>query len=247
MAPKTRSGSKSTKRVRERDGAEASHSSRGGVNTAEEKNEQHHQSVIVKIRPRLEVLTEKTAAFIRRYKWWCIALLAIALALVAAGLVVLHSTKGDVSPRERHPCSCAVVASTSNRLAKAVLSRRTGVSGVHLRTEEAGVESLAFVTKCSGGAVTTLHGPFESVDQLRAALVAPFKDHRSRCVVWVTTPDVIKGVANSLKELMENNALGGRTVVPARSRATLILKSLASREQLKSILPHRVVHMLTEV
>ncbi|KAG5477877.1 hypothetical protein LSCM1_05179 [Leishmania martiniquensis] len=247
MAPKTRSRSKSANRGCAREGTEASQPSRDSENTVEERCNAHNQCIRAQIRPSLESLAEKAADFSRRYRSWRIALVAVTLALVAAGLAVLLSPSVDVSPRERHPCSCAVAASTSNRLAKVVLSRRTGVSGVHFRMEELGADALAFATKCSGAAVITLRGPFESVDQLRAALVAPFKDHRSRCVVWVTTPDVIKGVANSLKGLMENNALSGRTVVPARCRAILVLKAPESREQLKSILPHRVVHMLNEV
>ncbi|AYU79310.1 hypothetical protein, conserved [Leishmania donovani] len=247
MAPKTRSGSKAATRGRTHDAAATSQSPRGSVNAAEKKNKQRSLSARAEAKRSVEGLVEKAAGFVRRYKWWCIALLTVALALVAARLVVLLSPSGYASPRERHPCSCAVVASTSNRLAKAVLSRRTGVSGVHWRTEEKGLDSLAFATQCSGSAVVTLPGPFESVDQLRAALVAPFKGRRSRCVVWVTTPEAVKRVANSLKELMENNALSGKTVVPAHSRATLMLKSPESREQLKSSLPHRVVHMLTEV
>ncbi|CAJ1026021.1 hypothetical protein, conserved [Leishmania lindenbergi] len=247
MTPKTRSCSKSTKRGRIRDAAEAPQSSWGSANTAEKKNEQRSQSARAGVQQNLERLSEKTVGFIRRYKWWCIALLAIVMVLVAVGVTMLLSPSGYASSRERHPCLCALAASTSNRLAKAALSRRNGVSGVHWRAEETGLDSLAFVTKCSGGAAVTLTGPFESVDQLRAALLAPFKDHRSRCVVWVTTPEAIKAVANALKELVENNALSGRAVVPVHSRAMLVLKSLESREQLKSSLPHRVVHMLTEV
>ncbi|CBZ27552.1 conserved hypothetical protein [Leishmania mexicana MHOM/GT/2001/U1103] len=247
MAPKTRSGSKSTKRGRIHDAPETPPSSRGSVNAAEKKNKQCSQSARAEAKRSVEGLVGKTLGFVRSYKWWCVALLTVVLVLVAARLAVLLSPSGYAFPRERHPCACAVVASTSNRLAKAVLSRRTGVSGVHWRTEETGLDSLSFATQCSGGAVVTLSGPFESVDQLRAALIAPFKDRRSRCVVWVTTPEAVKRVANSLKELMENNALSGKTVVPAHSRATLMLKSPESREQLKSSLPHRVVHMLTEV
>ncbi|CAG9574725.1 conserved hypothetical protein [Leishmania major strain Friedlin] len=247
MAPKTRSGSNAKKRGRIRDAAETPQPSRGSASAAEKKSKQRSQSARAEAKRSVEGLEGKAAAFVRRYKWWFTALLAIVLVFAAARLAVLLSPSGDASPQERHPCSCAVVASTTNRLAKAVLSRRTGVSGVHWRTEETGLDSLAFATQCSGGAVVTLPGPFESVDQLRAALMAPFKGRRNRCVVWVTTPEAVKRVANSLKELIENNALSGNTVVPAHSRATLMLKSPESREQLKSSLPHRVVHMLTEV
>lgn len=92
-----------------------------------------------------------------------------------------------------------------------------------------------------------LPGAFASVDDLRAALVVPFQEPDiKRCVVWVTTPEAIAAVANALKQLMENNALGGQSMVPEKSRATLVLKTAQTREQLKAKLPHRVVHMLTE-
>ncbi|GET89074.1 hypothetical protein, conserved [Leishmania tarentolae] len=246
MAPKTRSGSKATRRGRMQDTSDVPQPSRGNANSAEQKNKQCSPSSRKESNGAAEGVVGKTVSFIRRYKWWCIALLGVVLALGAAHLAVLRLSSGYAVSRERHPCSCAVAASTSNRLAKAVLSRRAGVSGVHWRTEETGLDSLAFVTQCSGGAVVTLSGPFVSVDQLRAALIAPFKGYRSRCVVWVTTPEAVKQVANSLKELMENNALSGKRVVPVHSRATLVLKSREAREELKSSLPHRVVHMLTE-
>ncbi|KAG5503562.1 hypothetical protein JKF63_05702 [Porcisia hertigi] len=247
MAPQKRKSSRSAKRSRRRDATETPRSPLGTLDAAEGKGERRSYSASAEAESGFVRPIERIMGFFKRFKWQCITLLAVSLVLVAAGLAVLLSFDGYSAPRERHPCSCAVAASTSNRLAKAVLSRRAGVSGVHWKTEETGEELLAFMSKCTDGSVVTLSNPFDSVDELRVALLKPFKKNRSSCVVWIVTPEAIEGVANALKELMENNALSGRTVVPAHSRATLVLKSSKSREQLKSSLPHRVVHMLTEV
>ncbi|KPA79343.1 putative mitochondrial hypothetical protein [Leptomonas pyrrhocoris] len=167
--------------------------------------------------------------------------------LISVTVLVLWFCSGGGATHPHHPCACATAASVSNPLAKALLSRRSGVSGVHWHQRRGDADRLDFALNCRGVLVAPLHGPFASVDQLRAETQKSFGSQKSRCVVWVTSPEAIQKVANALKELLENNALGGRPVVPPQARGTLVVKSAHPREELKNILPHRVVHMLTDV
>jgi hypothetical protein len=128
-----------------------------------------------------------------------------------------------------------------------MLSRRSGVSGVHWQQRRGDDDLLAFAANCSDMAVVELRGPFASAAQLREEMQRPFLQQKRRCVTWVTSPEAVLRTANSLKELLENNALGGAVVVQPQARGVLVVKSAHSREGLKDVLPHRVVHMLTDV
>ncbi|KPI84453.1 hypothetical protein ABL78_6482 [Leptomonas seymouri] len=160
---------------------------------------------------------------------------------------LIYNYSGDGATHPRHPCACAAAASASNPLAKVLLSRRSGASGVHWHPSPGEADILGFASSCNDVSMTPLHGPFASVDQLRAEILKSFGRQRGRCVVWLTSPEAIQKVANALKEFLENNALGGTPVVPPQARGTLVVKSAHSREELKNVLPHRVVHMLTDV
>ncbi|KAK7197018.1 hypothetical protein NESM_000645600 [Novymonas esmeraldas] len=267
MAPKTRSSSSSAKVPRRGRSREAAHKSGPAPDTSAATTEAAERTREAEQRAATTTGTTTTTSkahhgttaaaepvaspaspWRHRHVVFSLAAVVAALFVGAALLVGSRESGGDhgVLP-ERHPCSCAVPEIASSRLAQVLLSRRSGVSGVHWRTDEPGLDAFSFVSKCGRGAVVVLPGSFETVDELRAALVAPPAGQRGGCTVWVTTPEAVTAVANALKELLENNALTGRTVVPAHSRATLVVRSPKSREELKAELPHRVVHMLTEV
>ena len=177
---------------------------------------------------------------------WSNAVVVLTTAIAVALVCLVWSGSGGSAP-PHHPCACATAASASNPLAKAVLSRRSGVSGVHWHQGSGEPDRLVFAHICNAMVVSTLQDSFTSVDQLRAAMQASFERPKSRCVVWVTTPEAIQKVANAMKELLENNALGGVPVAPPQARGTLVVKSVHAREELKNMLPHRVVHMLTSI
>lgn len=160
--------------------------------------------------------------------------------------LICVSGSGDAAPRP-HPCACATAAAASNPLAKAALSRRSGVSGVHWQRAAGDANRLDASLGCADAVVAPLNGPYATVAELRAAMQAAFQQPRTRCVVWVTSPEAVQRVANALKELLENNALAGTPVVPPHARGTLVMQSSLSREELKNKLPHRVVHMLTTI
>lgn len=185
----------------------------------------------------------------------------VAVVVAGLGFVVVNGTESFLGGGRgawgsqgghHHPCACATAAASTNLLAKAALSRRSGVSGLHWQrhnsaggTEEE--DPFAFVSRCKDMSVHHLRGPFTSADQLRSAMLQPFAQRSHRCVVWITTPASIQAVANALKELLENNKLGGATVVPPQARGVLVVESSLAREELKDLLPHRVVHMLSSV
>lgn len=66
-------------------------------------------------------------------------------------------------------------------------------------------------------------------------------------MVWLVPVDSVKGVANALKELLEDNTLRGNRVVPTNSRGVLVLVSSLDRSELRSQLPDRVIHMFTTI
>lgn len=154
-----------------------------------------------------------------------------------------------------HPCPCAVAtfsdSDRGHRLAAAFISRRTGVSGVHVEADASVlVHSLEPLSSCL--AVSDLRTTaFEDVAQLKNELTSSFSVPGARkqhtCVAWLVSVDTVLGVADALKELLEANTLRGEPVVPRGGRGMLILVSQWNREELKERLPHRVVHMLSTV
>lgn len=170
----------------------------------------------------------------------------IAVLLSCIGIAVYVIVIGGSPDEGGSPCPCAVQHHHSNRLASALLGGPRRINGLHLRHSSNRLRaSLSFMKDCKG-AVVYAAKTYTSIEELWSDLQAPFAQQR-RCVVWVVALEQIKAIGNALKELIENNALGGAQVVPNGSRGLFLLTSDASREALKDILPHRVVHMLTTV
>ncbi|ORC88869.1 uncharacterized protein TM35_000153000 [Trypanosoma theileri] len=157
---------------------------------------------------------------------------------VVVAIVFFYFFNEDLN--QSFPCHCCT---STEPLVSAFSTKRFGLTGIHLqRMNSALVEKqLSTLPKC-----VTLHRlttPFDSVTSFLQRLKRDAA--ANRCVLWfVEDVGVVRGVGNSLKELFEDNALRGEPVLPRGSRGLFVVNSEKSREELKDILPHRVVHML---
>lgn len=109
-------------------------------------------------------------------------------------------------------------------------------------------EAVSLLEKCCGNSVTFSKAPLTSVESLKSFLEIPIKQEvrSEQCFVyWVELEHIApQPTANALKELLESNVLRFQEVIPPLSKALLIISSSMSKEELKQILPHRVVHLL---
>ncbi|ESL11264.1 hypothetical protein TRSC58_00990 [Trypanosoma rangeli SC58] len=170
-----------------------------------------------------------------RYNWPC-RILGALCALLIAFLHLHFNMHADYD----FPCRCG--AAGGGPLVSALAGRRLGLTGVHLHSvnRSAVREQLAALSGCA--TVYRLTDAFEDVPSLSRRLR---KDAAgARCVVWlVEDVSVVRGVANALKELLEDNTLRGDHILREGSRGLFVLVLGTSREKLVHILPHRVVHM----
>lgn len=125
------------------------------------------------------------------------------------------------------------------------------VRGVHIHENDYFTvrEHLERLEKCCSTSLTLSTQAITSIEALRTLLELPLKRNggRGKCFMYVLKLEHVtpKPVANALKELLENNALQSSVVFP--SRALVIVLSAKTKEDLKDVLPHRVVHLLRYV
>ncbi|KAH9597264.1 hypothetical protein LSM04_007505 [Trypanosoma melophagium] len=157
---------------------------------------------------------------------------------VVVAIVFFYFFNEDLN--QSFPCHCCT---STEPLVSAFSTKRFGVTGVHLQRVNPALveEQISTLPKC-----VTLHRlttPFDSVTSFLQRLKRDAAT--ASCILWfVEDVGVVRGVGNSLKELLEDNALRGEHVLPKGSRGLFVVLSEKTREELKDILPHRVVHML---
>ncbi|RNF22014.1 uncharacterized protein Tco025E_03380 [Trypanosoma conorhini] len=172
-------------------------------------------------------------------RWPCRILGALCALLVA--YVHLYS---NMDADHDFPCRCSEAG--GGPLASALASRRLGLTGVHLHSlNRAAVrEELAALSRCA--AIHRLTSAFEDVPSFSKRLRRDAA--HARCIVWLAEDVyVVRGVANAMKELLEDNALRGEHILRDGSRGLFVLMSNNSRGELTNILPHRVVHMFRTI
>nr|CCC92360.1 conserved hypothetical protein [Trypanosoma congolense IL3000] len=174
----------------------------------------------------------------RSVSLWCITGIVAALVLLCACFANFLWSSGDV-----FPCHCCKAPGV---IRSAVVSRVFGFTGLHLQDADysAVEEQLKCLSAC--GKLVKLDTPFDGVGSFMQRLQNDAKS--AMCVVWVVQDlAVIKGVDNSLKELLEDNTLRGDPILREGARGLFVLLSNMTREGLKELLPHRVVHQLSTV
>ncbi|PBJ78126.1 hypothetical protein BCY84_04992 [Trypanosoma cruzi cruzi] len=170
-----------------------------------------------------------------RYKWPC-RILGVLCALLLASAHLYFRTGAD----RDFPCEC--IASGSGPLVSALASKRLGLTGVHLHTADRAVVEKELTTLLTCVVLHRLTGVFKDVTELSTRLRNDAAS--AKCIIWfIQDVAVVRGVANSLKELLEENTLRGDEILPEGSRGLFVLVSDKSRKELTEVLPHRVVHM----
>ncbi|KAG8348178.1 hypothetical protein ERJ75_000423300 [Trypanosoma vivax] len=155
---------------------------------------------------------------------------------VVIGVTLLYTIVGDGTAL---PCGCC---RSNGSLEAALVSRNFGLTGLHIQTttQSAVEEQLGPLPSC-----VTLHRLADPLSNITSFLDRLKRDARGRtCVVWLVEDlSVLRAVADSLKELLEDNSLRGEPILGQGSRGLFVLLVKESRDQLKDVLPHRVVHM----
>lgn len=179
-----------------------------------------------------------------------VVVIAVLLAVVVATTLASPSPWGG-PVRGPRACSCATEAFQDLRgddrqpLAALLMGSRSRMAGAHVVALSVADVHKAFGFMKACGHVEHVPAAVSTVDGLYTALRKGFMDHT--CIVWLVPEAQIVPIAGPLKELMEDNALKGMPVVPPTGRGVFVIVSQKSREELKEVLPHRVVHMLKSV
>lgn len=129
-------------------------------------------------------------------------------------------------------------------------ARREWIHAIHISKDNFRFlrEPLETLAKCCGTSLISSREPLASVELLRNFLEIPIKrnGNTKKCFVYLLELEHITPgpTAHGLKELLESNMLRSELVIPPPSRALVIILSRKSKNELKGVLPHRVVHFL---
>lgn len=197
-------------------------------------------------------LSEKTKASWNEHKFWFLLFIAsIVVFLFVSSRFEFRAHSSTLESRDRIYTSLRE-AGKSNKLAVELLtllfSDRVGVRGVYVQDAPYSLKSnLRPLTEFCGKEYV-VDGVLDSVESLHHFLTLAVKQNGpKKCIVYLLDVERIapfSPAANSLKEFLESNTLQSLWVLPSNVKALLIFASPKSKEDLKELLPHRVVHLL---
>lgn len=184
--------------------------------------------------------------------WHHIILAAICL-VMAIFLLPSYSTSKQSF---YNSCFTAHVSSSPafDRVMKSfLLGANDGILGVHIQVPEPTVfdHHLEYFKSC-GGAVYTPSTQLKTIKELDDYLRTPWgksmKEGRPvMYVIHLTEGSEVATISNAFKEVLETNRLQQRSIVPSTSKAMVVLLSDMSRAEMKEVVPHRVMHLLTSI
>lgn len=189
---------------------------------------------------------------------WLLAVVSLALItlflLIRGQESILNSLVSGKPARFPHPrrLSCPATYDLDPedpaRRMYEVLSVTKGIKGIHLQQPLSALPEVLgpLVRCCGGGGVLQAPGPLTNIEALRRFIEKPLHVQKApQCYVYVVSVNDILLVQDALKELIEKNTLMSEPVLPAHAPGLFIIASEQSRAELKDVLPHRVVHLLS--
>lgn len=223
----------------------------------ERRNNTKHLRSLSAAETKMRQLNEERQSKVYKCILFCLTLFAVVsggyyLYLHHFPYKVAETSQGEGGEEMLRRALKSLQESGDNRVLYKSLNRAlfTGLSGVYFQTSRSALlpllkplESCCTIVKSVGDIV--------SIEALQQFIVAPLKtiNREKKCVLYVVTLEHVTppSTAHALKELLEENTLRSRRLLPSDVHALLLIQTEKSLAEVKEALPHRVVHLLRHI